>query len=117
MSFAVQRPNTIRLRSTKRSTRHGRWLREGVGFRTGEADPVSEATATSSSAYRGRQVVGTVVYMSPEQARDGIVDARTKFFGAEAGLYELATGRPAFSHAGREVAEERGLGADAIWST
>lgn len=50
-------------------------------------------------------VIGTPLYLSPEQARGVPVDARSDLFALGAVLYECLAGKPAFSSVGAGVVE------------
>jgi TolB-like protein/predicted Ser/Thr protein kinase len=72
----------------------GKLLDFGVAKVSQRSTEVTETLIAAET--RAGTVVGTFAYMSPEQARGEVLDARSDIFSFGAVLYELLSGTPAF---------------------
>ena len=87
-----------------RVTRDGQLKVLDFGLARPRPDAANAAdTAPTDLVTRRGELLGTVPYMSPEQARGEAADERSDIFSLGCVLHEMATGRPPFS--GRNTAE------------
>src|SRR5262249_44355529 len=79
---------------TERS--HAKVLDFGLARQVEANDLAGSTLSTQEVLTKPGSAMGTIAYMSPEQARGQPVDTRTDLFSFGTVLYEMVTGRPPF---------------------
>jgi tetratricopeptide (TPR) repeat protein len=87
-------------------------LAKGIREAQIEAQPDAQTTVTNLTTRSG--IVGTPIYMSPEQIRGGLVDARSDLYSTGVLLYECLTGLTPFSGSGTLEVFDKILNADPV---